>query len=346
MIIRIFRKFVYLFYTLFFLNISALATPKNDHVILMNGDHITCEIKKLEFGILVCKTDDMGTVNIEWTKINSIISQTYFKITTNDGRFIYGKFDTTNVEGSIKIKGEVLRTIIKKNIIIKIEQFKFTFWEKLKGKIKLGFSYTKATDISNLNFNTNLNYLLNEYYFELEANSNISTKPESSPSKNEKLSIVVQRLLEKNWTIAGITSIDQNTELGINFRAQTGAGAGYRILESIRSSLRSIAGIMINRESYTDSSKVQYIMEALINTEYRLFIFHDPKVNLITSMNLYPAITDWGRIRTNFQTDLEWEIISDFTWNLSFYLSTDNRSDSQDLNTVDWNIVTSIGYSL
>lgn len=346
MINGIVKKVVCLFCIHFFFNISILAAPKNDHVVLLNGDHITCEIKKLEFGILVCKTDDMGTVNIEWAKISSIISETYFKITSKDGRFIYGKFDTTDVEGSIKVQGVVMRTIIKKNLIIQIEQFKFTFWEKLKGKIKLGFSYTKATDISNLNFNTNLNYLLDKYYFELEANSNISTKPESSPSKNEKLSLVVQRLLENNWTIAGITSVDQNTELGINFRAQAGAGAGYRVLESIRSSLRSIGGIMISRETYTDSTKGHYIMEALFNSEYRLFIFHDPKVNLITSLNLYPGITDWGRIRTNFQTELEWEIITDFTWNLSLYISTDSRAGSRNVSKVDWNIVTSIGYSL
>lgn len=346
MFIGIHKKLICFFFIFSFFKVTALAAPKNDHILLKNGDHITCEIKKLEYGILVCKTDDMGTVNVEWAKISSITSETYFKITSKDGRFIYGRFDTTDVEGSVKIKGVVMRTIIKMNLITEIEQFKFTFWEKLKGKINLGFSYTKATDISALNFNTNLNYLLDKYYFEIDALSNISAKTESSPSRNAKLSFIVQKLLENNWTIAGITSVDQNTELGIKFRAQAGAGGGYRILQSVKSSLRSIGGITISRESYTDSSKDHYFMEVLLNTEYRLFIFHDPKVNLITSLNFYPGITDWGRIRSNFQTELEWEIISDFTWNLSYYLSTDNRAGSQNVSKVDWNIVTSIGYSL
>ena len=42
---------------------------KTDSLVLVNGDHITCEIKKLEYAKLSVKTDDMGTLSIEWDKI-------------------------------------------------------------------------------------------------------------------------------------------------------------------------------------------------------------------------------------------------------------------------------------
>jgi hypothetical protein len=38
---------------------------KNDTVYLDNGDRITGELKKFEYGLLFLKTDAMETVNIE-----------------------------------------------------------------------------------------------------------------------------------------------------------------------------------------------------------------------------------------------------------------------------------------
>jgi len=39
---------------------------KDDTVRLYNGDRITGEFKRLEYGMLNFKTNDMGTLNIEW----------------------------------------------------------------------------------------------------------------------------------------------------------------------------------------------------------------------------------------------------------------------------------------
>ena len=50
----------------------ARADPKTDIVVLKNGNTITCEIKRLSRGKLRVKTDDMGTVDIEWDKIESV----------------------------------------------------------------------------------------------------------------------------------------------------------------------------------------------------------------------------------------------------------------------------------
>ena len=43
-----------------------------------NGDHITGEIKKLQFGIVTFKTDDAGTLSIQWDKLKHLISKDDF----------------------------------------------------------------------------------------------------------------------------------------------------------------------------------------------------------------------------------------------------------------------------
>ena len=57
------------------LSANLLAMPavaaKTDVIVLINGDHITGEVKDLSYGQLKFKTDHMGTIYIEWDKIVS-----------------------------------------------------------------------------------------------------------------------------------------------------------------------------------------------------------------------------------------------------------------------------------
>ncbi len=52
--------------------------------MMNNGDYITGEVKKLQFGILFFKTDDMGTLQIEWEKVMHVISKDYFEVELQD----------------------------------------------------------------------------------------------------------------------------------------------------------------------------------------------------------------------------------------------------------------------
>ena len=48
---------------------TVFAQGKTDVVTLVNGDRITCEVSKLERGRLELKTDDIGTIYIEWDNV-------------------------------------------------------------------------------------------------------------------------------------------------------------------------------------------------------------------------------------------------------------------------------------
>ena len=47
---------------------------KTDTVVMLNGDRVTVEIKKLERGRLEASTDGMGTLLIEWDDIEQLSS--------------------------------------------------------------------------------------------------------------------------------------------------------------------------------------------------------------------------------------------------------------------------------
>lgn len=54
---------------LFLIYVQVSESAKTDIIILNNGDHLTGELKKMEFARLDFKTDAMKTVSIEWNKI-------------------------------------------------------------------------------------------------------------------------------------------------------------------------------------------------------------------------------------------------------------------------------------
>src|SRR6188768_3628660 len=72
----------------------AFAQPKTDIVTLANGDRITGEISALERGQLEFKTDDAGTLYLEWDKLVSLVAATrLFEVVTSDGRRFLGGLD-------------------------------------------------------------------------------------------------------------------------------------------------------------------------------------------------------------------------------------------------------------
>jgi hypothetical protein len=59
---------------------TAWSQPKTDVVTLFNGDRITGEIVSLDRGRLEFKTDDAGTLEIEWDNVARLTADGLFEI--------------------------------------------------------------------------------------------------------------------------------------------------------------------------------------------------------------------------------------------------------------------------
>jgi hypothetical protein len=62
------------------------ARDKTDVLIMNNGDHLTCEIKSLDSGVLYVSLDYiLGTSSLQWSKVARIESKQLFIVKTQDG---------------------------------------------------------------------------------------------------------------------------------------------------------------------------------------------------------------------------------------------------------------------
>jgi len=330
---------------IFILSYSVLFAQKTDVIIMNNGDHITGEIKKLEYAILTFKTDDMGTLQIKWDKITHVISDKYFEVDLQDGRSFYGSLDTTDVLREIFIKGYSKQKVVFKKYVVAINPIKSSFWDILGGDVKVGFNYSKGSQTGQFNLGATGKYRTKKNYTELTLNSILSFQESKDPTRKQDLTLSSQLFLPGKWLAGGSVGMEQNTELGINLRSSISAGGGYVFLQSNHTYFFGLIGLTFNRESFTDTTTSTFNLEGVTNIQFQLFVYDHPKTSLTTLIKFFPGITDFGRIRANYELDFDWEIIYDLYWDMSFYFSYDNKATTTASST-DYGITTSFKYEL
>jgi hypothetical protein len=342
-ILNTYSKPIFTLFLVFLFNISLFA-QKTDIVILNNGDKLTGEVKYLRVGILTYKTDNMETVEIQWNKIKSISTKNFFEIEVTDGRVFFGSMAPADEEGMTTVKGVTMDHDLFMEYIVRINRIKESFWDIIEGSIKLGFSFTKASQIGQFSIGGNAKYRTKINLSEIKLNSVITTTSSEPTSSKNDLSFSYQHKLKYTWFGTGIASLQENSELGIKLRTSLGGGIGNNIVQSENQWLYTLAGLSVNREAKTDQTETINNIEVLFNAQYQFFKYEHPRATLLTYIYVFPSLSDLGRFRFNYNAELSWEMILDFYWDLTFYFEYDTKPQSENAAQSDYRVETSIKY--
>src|SRR4029077_9668922 len=89
---------------------SPILARKNTDVIRMkNGDRITCEVKGLNSNTLYVSIPYViGTLSVDWSKVDHIESKQLFIVKTQDGVVYTGALSTPETLGERPIQLEIL----------------------------------------------------------------------------------------------------------------------------------------------------------------------------------------------------------------------------------------------
>jgi hypothetical protein len=82
---------------------SPLFAQKTDKLVLKRGDEITGEVKELNRGKLSYKTDDMGTLSVEWDKVAHLTSTNFFDVENARGVRYFGRLGASEEPGELLI---------------------------------------------------------------------------------------------------------------------------------------------------------------------------------------------------------------------------------------------------
>lgn len=312
-----------------------LMASKIDTIYYQKGDRITAEVKSLENNRLRLSTDDAGTIYVEWNKIDSVKILNTMRIVLDDGKIMYGKLLTAGEVGKCYIWSSVQVPLLMELIrIVSLTPMEDKLFERFGGSLSSGFSYVKATQIMQLNVDASVKYTAEMNNFELAYHGLFSQDPNSGSNQNQNGGLTFIRLFPKNWFFLTELTLESNSEMDLDLRSSLTMGAGKSIIRNNFSNLFTALGFQGNREN--SLGEVQFNLEGVLRTSYSVFIFEEPEISLNISGDLIPSLSNPGRVRSIIDSNLRWEVFSDFFLKWTFYYNYDSRTLSENAEKTDW----------
>jgi len=314
-----------------------------DRIYLRNGDRITGSIKELDRGKLRLKTDTMDTVYLKWVDVESVESSTYLRIGTTDGSFRYGRLQKSNQQANVRILDgaesvEVPTLDIARMKPIRVDE---TFLNRIEGEVSAGIDYKQASDILLVNLASSVRLREEKYELGFGLNWNETQRSEGNNASRADLSGAYTRILEDRFFWIASAGFERNQELGIDLRSILAGSGGKYLIQTPIMQLQLSAGLAGSREDLIDGTS-QVSLEGLIHSSFDLFKLSVPMTRLSANIDVFPGITEKGRLRVNTNITLRNEFIRDFFWDLSVYSHYDNQSVSG-ADGSDYGVITSLG---
>lgn len=324
--------------------LPAVAAPKTDIVLFKNGDQLTGEITGLKRGQLSLSTDALGTISIDWDKISGLTSSQNIQLETVSGIRYFGSLRSAEGSRNIIIETENGPQALDPDRVIVMSPIEGVGIHALNVDLSLGYSFAKAGGIESGNIGINMDYRSLIRIESLRFSTTLSDSDSQEPSTRSNLSLQHTRLWNNRWFSNGSLVFDKNDELGLNLRISLG-GSGGRYLVQSNTMLWSLeAGLQVSREDLIETPEDLDSLEATFRLKWDWFLFQDPELDWTTVITLIPSLTESGRVRSEVETSLQWELIGDLKWAISLYGSFDNKPQSDAASTSDYSINTAVIY--
>jgi putative salt-induced outer membrane protein YdiY len=315
-----------------------------DRIHLKNGDVITGNMKELDRGKLRFKTRTMDTVYINWVDIESIDSDKYLRIEEADGTFHYGTISASDLtdELTVQDRGQDVQVPILAVSSVQPIRVQDTFWRRIEGDISAGIDFKTASDILLINLASNLRFREEKYELGMSANWNETSRTEDNNSSRADFALNYTRFRRNRWFWRGSTGFERNEELGLDLRTTVAGTVGRYLIQKPTVRLELNAGLGGNYEERQDGTTTS--AEGVIRSSLEVFKHTLPITRLSANVNVFPGITESGRVRVNTDVTLRNEIVRSVFWDLTFFSNYDNRPP-EGASSEDYGIVTSIGAS-
>ena len=327
----------------------AFARSKTDVVVLENGDTVTCEIKDLNLAKLTIKTDDMGTISVDWLHVRSISSSAHFELEMTHGERHFGNLAPGPEPGTVAVEGAEAEMVLRLSEVIRLTPIEATFIQRLDGSVDLGFSVLKANSQRDFDFSADLTYTTRREQgtgtWEVDADSTISERDGAETTRRHVLDVSRTFMLGPRWFTVGSGHVETNESLGLDLRWTVTGGLGRKIVTTNRNMFRAWGGLAYNHEQYDVEEDPQTSTEAGLGLDYEVFEYDEPEKSLKATLAVIPSLTVSGRVRAQLDLDVRFEIIKDFFIGLSGWDSYDNKPPNADLEKNDYGASTTIGWT-
>ena len=319
---------------------------KIDTIYHTNGNILTGDFKKLNYGVVTWSMEGMGTISLETPEIKNIKSKKQFEVKLKNGMIYFGSFDTTSIERKVIIVSANGSELVNLDDIVEVYPIKSSFWLRTSGDLSLGFNFSKGSDVATLVSSGNVSYRKRKSSFMLSWDNNNTFQADTLSATNIYVNIGAQRNLKEYWSVGSMIGASQNSQLGVKLRLNL-TGVGIRdIVYNNWNRFWTGAGISVQRETPYDDTGEVTDLAGVLTTVWKVYKYTDPKVWVDSDIAFIPYFTGDWRYRIDFNMNPRVGIIgNDLQIGFKFYYSFDSRPPLEASSTFDWGINFQLTYS-
>jgi hypothetical protein len=321
------------------------AAARTDVLVLRNGDQITGEVSSLERGRLSFKTDDMGTLEIEWSKIAAVTAAAIYEVEDALGRQYVGSLRPGSAARLLDVVGgPAPATDLPMRAVMRIGRVGTSFWGRVTGSVDAGASYAKSNDLLTLDLAATAAFDRPRFSVAAAADATITRQPDAADTQRSSGSVTGTRRFDRGWIATAKGMVEQNRELGYELRVTAQGGAGRYLLRRTRDELIVGAGLGVNRE-WPVEGDLRVNTEALVIVRYDRYSYDFPHVDITATATGFTSLSDPGRSRFDSDVNLRREVFQDFYLSLRGYVAYDSDPPTAGASSSDYGATFGVGWS-
>jgi hypothetical protein len=342
------RQFAILALLLTFQTPDAAAEDKTDLVVMSNGDRFIGEIKSLDYGQLEFKASYMASsVDLDWTKVVELASMRRFRVEFADGVLASGSITKSSSAAAAFnfVVDEVFGTYARGSFeVVSIEPLEKSIWARFRGSADVGLTLQPQIGQTTWTGNASIDYPAEKFRVDSQISSYFDSQENAESSIRQSFGLSYYQFLSRKWFLLGMTQLLKDNQLNLDLRSTFSAGGGRFLTHSNRRGLAVFGGIAATNEKYFDTTTNSNgtTAEALTGAEFYLVRFASSQIK--TKLLTYTGLSEWGRLRVDWESSFSWEIWHNVFWKMSLLENYDSRPPEGASNN-DFTMTSSFGVS-
>ena len=302
------------------------------------------EFKKFERGQVYFKTLATDTIAIDWDHVDSLSTSKNLEIELDSGEILYGTIPNGTNNGQLIVRSADGDTNLQMANVIRITEIDEKIIERFKGTVSAGLDLTKANDYQSYSAGLDMTYTTKRYVSNLNGNYRLNRSEDSPRAEQWGVQIRSATKWKKRRYTGGLLNFYSNQELGVDLRSSIGVAIGKDFISSNSKVFHVDTGLLYTKEDITDSVNTDYSTEAFIGARIDMFRYDVPKLDLTAQLVAIPSLTQSSRIRVGADITMNWEMVKDLYWQLSYSADYDNQPPGQSEPNDDYNLFSGLAY--
>jgi len=308
----------------FFLLLSLTIEAQNDTIRLKDNTTLTGEIKSLSTGILTMETAFSDKdFKIEFNKVEEIIISRKCIISLTNSRRYYSNIKSETPGTFTLFFEDGTSTQFKMDEMTGLIEVNEKFWKRLKFGLDLGYNFTKANNNAQFTISSNFNFVGEKWLLKGYINVLNSSQDSVKNVKRTDAMIEAIRPLQNKWYMLSDVSFLSNTEQALKGRVSPSLGLGRFIKSTNKLYFGVTIGATYNIENYEDATLNKTSSEAFLSSSFNMYDFKD--FDLKTGIKFYAGLSEKGRIRSDYDITIKYDLPWDFYIKTEFTLNYDNQ---------------------